>query len=220
MKLFKIKWRKPPEVKVLEAIEEHLWLCVSASDELLYAVEAKMAKEWKNAASHLENVSRMEEQADEVRRVIAKYLAGGILPPLNKVDLMKLVERVDMIADWSKESGMILDILPTEEFTEDLKELFIKFTKKTNQCTHAVFDTTRLLYTDYKKALDKCYQVELIEKDVDLLYAESLKTLFKSNLKPQTIVLANELARSLEMTGDSCEDTADLVRVVIVTTFR
>ncbi|MCW4020001.1 MAG: DUF47 family protein, partial [Candidatus Bathyarchaeota archaeon] len=69
--MFKFKWRKPPEVKVLDAIEEHLWLCVSASDELVYAVEAKMAEEWKNAASHIENLCRLEDEADEARRVIA-----------------------------------------------------------------------------------------------------------------------------------------------------
>ncbi|MCW4020857.1 MAG: DUF47 family protein, partial [Candidatus Bathyarchaeota archaeon] len=193
---------------------------VSASDELVYAVEAKMAEEWKNAASHIENLCRLEDEADEARRVIAGYLASGILPPLNKVDLMNLVERVDTIADWCKECGKILEIVPIEEFADEFKELFIKFNRKTNQCAHALSKVMQLLYTDHQKALDGCYEVELVENEVDSIYAELLQSLYRSNLEPKTLMLAIELARSLEMIGDSCEDTSDLVRIVIVSTFH
>lgn len=219
MKLPKIKWRKPPEFRVLDLIEKHLSLCVSTSDELLNAVEAKVAEEREKFEAHAKNVSRFEEEADNVRREIFETLAGGILPPLSKGDLINLVERLDMIADWSKESGRILEILPLEEFSKDLKYLFMEFTKMTNHCAHALSNVVRLLYTDYKKALDECNRVELFETEIDTLYMETLKALFDSKLKAQTLFLANELAKSLEMTGDSCEDTADLIRVVIVSTF-
>lgn len=125
-----------------------------------------------------------------------------------------------MIGDWAKESSKLLRIVPSGELTPDLKESFLKLAKKGSECSQTVFEVLKLLYQDWSKAIDKCGEVERLESETDELYIRVLEELFSSDLKPQTLFLVNELARTLENLGDSCEDTSDLMKVVAVSTFH
>lgn len=83
-----------------------------------------------------------------------------------------------------------------------------------------MFEVLKLLYQDWRKAIDKCSEVEQLESEIDELYISILEALFQSDLKPQTLFLANEVARTLENLGDSCEDTSDVMKIVAVSTYH
>lgn len=210
---------KPPEIKVLDLIEKHLSLSLVAADNLQKAVEAKMADKIEGCLFCIRELNKAEEEADSVRRDIEKELAGGILPPLSRADMARLTERLDNVPDWCKQTGRILEIISANELPEDLKGILLETTQMTNKCVHSLADVVRLLYTDHESALDACNTVEILEHEIDNLYIETLRKFYESDLKPNTLLLANELAESLEMIGDSCEDAADLIRVVVVSTF-
>jgi len=210
---------KPPEIKVLDLIEKHLSLSLVAADNLQKAVEAKMADKIEGCLFCIRELNKAEEEADNVRRDIEKELAGGILPPLSRADMARLTERLDNVPDWCKQTGRILEIISANELPEDLKGILLETTQMTNKCVHSLADVVRLLYTDHESALDACNTVEILEHEIDNLYIETLRKFYESDLKPNTLLLANELAESLEMIGDSCEDAADLIRVVVVSTF-
>jgi len=210
---------KPPEIKVLDLIEKHQSLSLVAADNLQKAVEAKMADKIEGCLFYIRELNKAEEEADNVRRDIEKELAGGILPPLSRADMARLTERLDNVPDWCKQTGRILEIISADELPEDLKGILLETTHMTNKCVHSLADVVRLLYTDHESALDACNTVEILEHEIDNLYIETLRKFYESDLKPNTLLLANELAESLEMIGDSCEDAADLIRVVVVSTF-
>ena len=210
---------KPPEIKVLDLIEKHLSLSLVAADNLQKAVEAKMADKIEGCLFCIRELNKAEEEADTVRRDIEKELAGGILPPLSRADMARLTERLDNVPDWCKQTGRILEIISANELPEDLKGILLETTQMTNKCVHSLADVVRLLYTDHESALNACNTVEILEHEIDNLYIETLRKFYESDLKPNTLLLANELAESLEMIGDSCEDAADLIRVVVVSTF-
>jgi len=213
-----LRWRS--EKRVLDLLERHVSLCVSASDELVLAYKAKAYGSLDEAGRHIRALSGFEEQADAVRREMVDLIAGGVMPPLSKSDLMSLVAQIDLVADWCKEAGRILEILPLNGFSDELKELLFEFVKMDNRCVHTISRVVRLLYTDHEDALDACNLVEMIEEGVDALYIETLRMLHASGLDAPTLLLAGKLVESLEMIGDSCEDTADLIRAVIVSTFH
>ncbi|MCK4437829.1 DUF47 family protein [Candidatus Bathyarchaeota archaeon] len=203
----------------MDLIEKHLSLSLVAADNLQKAVEAKMADKIEGCLFCIRELNKAEEEADNVRRDIEKELAGGILPPLSRADMARLTERLDDVPDWCKQTGRILEIISADELPEDLKGILLETTQMTNKCVHSLADVVRLLYTDHESALDACNTVEILEHEIDNLYIETLRKFYESDLKPNTLLLANELAESLEMIGDSCEDAADLIRVVVVSTF-
>ena len=126
--------------------------------------------------------------------------------------------QMDLVADWSKDASRILEVLPIEKLIE-FKELFMSLGRLDNQCVHVLGNAMSLVSTDYEKALNACFRVEHLEEKIDLLYIEVLKVTSNSNLEPRILILVNELARSLEMIADSCEDTTDLIQTVIMSAF-
>jgi len=210
---------KPPEIKVLDLIDKHQSLSLAAADNLQKAFEAKTADNIGVCKSFIVKLNKAEEEADGVRREIMKELASGILPPMSKADMARLTERLDNVPDWCKQTGRIFEIVSGEEVPEDVKNVLLETTRIANKCVRSLAEVVQLLYTDHEAALDACNAVEILEHEMDNLYIETLGMIYESDLKPSTLLLVNELAASLEMIGDSCEDAADLIRVVVVSTF-
>jgi predicted phosphate transport protein (TIGR00153 family) len=210
---------KPPEIKVLDLIEKHQSLSVAAADNLQKAFEAKVVDDGRVCHSFIRKLNEAEEEADGVRREIMKELASGILPPMSRADMARLTERLDNVPDWCKQTGMICEIVSGEELPDNVKGILTETTRIANKCVRSLSEVVRLLYTDHEAALDACNAVEILEHEMDNLYIETLGMFYESDLKPSTLLLVNELAASLEMIGDSCEDAADLIRVVVVSTF-
>ena len=78
----------------------------------------------------------------------------------------------------------------------------------------------KTLYTDQEATLDKCNLVEIIEHEIDDKYIEILNEIYSEAPEPRLIFMLKELAQTIEMIGDGCEDTADIIRVVLVSTFN
>lgn len=127
--MFDFLRKKSPEIQILDLLEEQLSICISATRQLVKAIENVWLKE-DSRGDYFERISDLESQADEVRREIVKKLAEGVLPPFNKEDLLTLAWRQDMIGDWSKESSDLLRIVPGDELTLDLKESFLQLASK------------------------------------------------------------------------------------------
>lgn len=212
--------RKPPEIRVLDLLDKHLAQCVASSDHLLLAMETKLKGNIDESRRHIATVAQSEGNADRIRREIINELAEGILPPLNKEDMMELVYQLDEVADWSKEAGRILDIIDMSLVPEILRTHLSEQTKLANQCTQSLKRVVKYLYTDHEKALEECNQVEALEHEMDDKYIEILNGIYTEAPEPRLIFMLKELAQTIEMIGDSCEDTADLIRVVVVSTFN
>lgn len=220
LKIPGIRWRRPPETEVLELLEKHVSLCVLASDGLVQATELKIAGNETEARDAFEKLFDAERAADELRRKMAEELAKGILPPLSREDLMRVVRRLDLVTDWLKDGGRILAILPTKELPENFKKLLFELAKKLKECVHVLGHSIRTAYEDYKKALDECYEVEKIEREIDHMCMGIFDEMKHFDVKNQTSLLFMEFLRSLESAADECENTADFLRIMIVSTFH
>ena len=211
-----IKRKKPPEVRVLELLEEHVSLCVSISGLLVEVAELKMSGSMGEMENLMDRLFKAEEEADSLRREVETELAKGILPPLSREDLMRLIGRLDMVADSAKDAVRILSIIYTDELTEGFKMVFMRLVNKADKCVKALRDAVEALLRNYKDVLNKCYEVQRLEKEIDTIYIETLKVARDSNMKIQTSLLVTELLRFLESEADACEDTSDLIRIITI----
>jgi len=218
MEILGFKLWESPEVKILKEIDEHMNLCLKATEKLLEAVECTFLG--RDAEKSIKKVTIIEANADDIRRGIVRELSEGILPPMNKEDLIRLTWKQDKVANWAKESAEILRLLKESELSEELVEAFVELATLNIEGVRALQDVLKLLFDDWKQAVEKCKVVEDKETDIDLQYQRTLELLMKSNLDAGTLMIANELARTLENLGDDCEDTSDLMKVVAISTFR
>jgi len=199
--------------------EKHLELTWSAVNELNSMVEAAAKCDQTNCSAHYMSLSRMEMEADELRRQMVDALTKSEMFPEERDDLMELVRAVDWIADWSKEAGRILNVIQLDKAPPEMKEAALNMAKADADCVFVLTECLKIMSKDPKEALNLANKIELLEEDTDELYSQARKQLADLDFKGWTmgsLILLNEFLDALETIADWCENTADIVRAISV----
>jgi len=190
---------------------------MSAVEDLERAVKASVNLNEKEARAAVERVTSAEKEADSLRRTVMSELARGELPSTDREDLMHLMKRVDMVADWCRESTRILSATLMKDVPEKLRESTVKMVEGVKECASALYRCINRMAEKPEEALKAADEVERLEEKVDDLHENSRRLLAREEkLNIGAAVLMNELYGALEMVADWCEDACDQVRIIIV----
>ena len=221
MKFIK-RFLKTPEDRALELTLQHAVLCEKAVitmtdvfyDSLKHVDEQTVLKK-------IEMVVKYEEEADSIRRKIVEELARGILPPLSREDFIRLVERMDMVADWAKDIARILRIIPREQLLGLCKECLLIFLKYIRVTSIVLRKAVESMNKDFEKTLRYLNLIEKLEERADDSYLNCLKELEKTvGEETANVLLLEKLIEDLENLEDACEDTSDVIKVIIIRSLR
>jgi len=186
-------------------------------EDLEEAIVAAVENDEKEMRNCIERVEKTENEADGLRRRVMDEVSKGELAPSDRVDLMDLIKRVDMVADWSRESTRVLGAIPMEQVPGSVKDEFIKMVRGVKQCTFSLQKCVNKMMTKHEEALQAADEVEREEEKVDEIHEEARKLLGKEELpRAGVAVLISQLFEALEMIADACEDACDQVRVILV----
>jgi predicted phosphate transport protein (TIGR00153 family) len=213
-----IKWfEKRTETKVLSNIQRHLTLTTGIVEALEKAIKAAIANDEKEKRKFVEIVTQGEKEADALRRKVMDEVSRGELSSIAREDLMHLVKRVDMVADWSRESTRILGAMSMGHVPESIKGEFIEMVKSVKECAVSLQKCVNKIMTNPDEALQAADAVEREEEKVDDIHEKARALLGKEDLpKAGIAVLIGQLFEAMEMIADSCEDACDQVRVIMV----
>jgi len=213
-----IKWfEKRRETKALTTIQRHLALTTGIVEDLEKAVKATIRNDEKEMQRFIERVTSGEKEADSLRRKVMDEISRGELSPIDRADLMDLVKRVDMVADWSRESTRVLVAIPMDQVPKTLQKAIIEMLEKVKECAMSVQKCVNKMMTKPEEALQAADTVEREEEKVDDLHENARVLLGKEDLSKAGIaVLVSQLFEAVEMIADSCEDACDQVRVIMV----
>jgi len=204
---------------VLKMVEDHLELTKNAVRSLYELVES--ASEEKGDTKQLyDRVSDLEMEADDLRRKMVDVLTKGEMFPEEREDLMELVRAVDWIADWSKEAGRILIIIPFQKAPDEMKKAAQNMCRANLDCVAVLAKCIHELHnSNPKEAINLANEVELLEEELDELYSIArgyLATGEFPDFSTGSLILLNMFLDALETVADWCENTADIVRAVAV----
>jgi predicted phosphate transport protein (TIGR00153 family) len=213
-----VKWfEKRRETKALAIVQRHLALTTGIVEDLEKAITAAIKMDEKEMQKHIERVASSEKEADTLRRNVMDDISKGELLPTDRVDLMDLIKRVDMVADWSRESTRILGAIPMEHVPKSIKDAFIEMIKNVKECTVSLQKCVNKMMVKPEDALQAADAVEREEEKVDDIHEKARALLGKEELPRAGIaVLVSQLFEALEMIADACEDACDQVRIIIV----
>jgi predicted phosphate transport protein (TIGR00153 family) len=213
-----IRWfEKRRETVALTAIQRHLALTTGIVEDLEKAIHAAVEKDGKEMGKCIERVTSSEKEADALRRKVMDEVSRGELPSTDRVDLMDLIKRLDMVADWSRESTRVLGAIPMENVPNSIKIEFIEMVKSVKECATSLQTCVNRMMSKPEQALQAADAVEREEEKVDDLHEKARKLLGQEDLpKAGVAILANELFEAMEMVADACEDACDQVRVIMV----
>ena len=213
-----VKWfEKRRESKAISTMQRHLALTMTAVEDLERAVKASVSLNDKETKAAIDRVTSSEREADRLRRSVMTELAGGELPSTDREDLMHLMKRVDMVADWCRESTRVLSAICMEEVPDSLREAAVKMAEGVKECATALRRAISRMAEKPEEALKAADEVERLEEKVDGLFENSRRLLgMEENLRIGTAILMNELYESIETAADWCEDACDQLRVIII----
>jgi hypothetical protein len=213
-----LKWfEKRREAKVITMMQRHLAITISAVEDLERAVEAAADNDEKKMKESISRVTSAEKEADKLRRDVMRELARGELPPHDREDLMHLMKRIDMVADWSRESTRILSVVTPEDIPDNLKRAMVKMMKGARDCAISLRKSVSRMTEKPEEALRAADEVERLEEEVDALYEDARKQLAKeTTMKIGTAIMVNQLLDAIETVADWCENVCDQVRIIIV----
>jgi len=213
-----LKWfEKRRETKAITTMQQHLATTMSAVENLENAVKASVSGNEEKTKALINRVISAEKEADRLRRTVMIELAGGELPSTDREDLMHLMKRVDMVADWCRESTRILNATPMQDVSENLKKAAVQMVEGVRECATALRKSINSMAEKPEEALKAADEVERLEEKVDDIFENSRRLLAQEEkLKIGIAILMNELFEAIEMAADACEDACDQVRIIVV----
>jgi predicted phosphate transport protein (TIGR00153 family) len=213
-----IKWfEKRRETRALAIIQKHLTLTTGIVKDLERAIDSAIKRDERELQTHIARVTESEREADKLRRSVMDEVSRGELPPADRSDLMDLVKKVDMVADWSRESTRILGAIPMEHVSNSVKEGFMEMVKGVKKCAVSLQKCVNKMMTKPEEALQAADAVEREEEKVDDIHEKIRKLLGREDMpRAGVAILVSQLFEAIEMIADSCEDACDQVRVIMV----
>jgi predicted phosphate transport protein (TIGR00153 family) len=213
-----VKWfEKRRETKALATIHRHLALTTGIVEDLEKAIVAAIKGEEKEMRIYIGRVASSEREADALRRKVMDEVSKGELSPVDRADLMDLVKRLDMVADWSRESTRVLGAIPMEHVPKAIKDEFVEMVKSVKECVVSLQRCLNKMMTKPEEALKAADDVEREEEKADDIHEKARTLLGKADIpKAGVAVLVSQLFEAIEMIADACEDTCDQVRVIMI----
>jgi predicted phosphate transport protein (TIGR00153 family) len=213
-----VKWfENRRETKAIATVQRHLALTTGIIEDLEKAIRAAIRQDEKETQRCIERVANSENEADKLRRRVMDEISKGELSPADREDLMNLVKRVDMVADWSRESTRVLGAIPMEHVPTSFKDEFVEMVQSVKKCVVSLQKCVDRMIMKHEEALEAADAVEREEEEVDDIYEKTKRLLGKEDLPRAGIaVLVSQLFEAIEMIADSCEDVCDQVRVIMV----
>ncbi len=213
-----IKWfAKRKETKALMTVQRHLALTTSIVEDLEKAMRASIKGDMKEMERGILRVASAEKEADGLRRNVMDEISTGELSPTDREDLMNLVKKVDMVADWSRESTRVLGAIPMEDVPVSIRNESIEMVVNAKECAISLQKCVNSIMTKPEEALKAADAVERQEEKVDDIHEKARILLGKEDIqKAGVAVLIGQLFEAIEMIADSCEDACDQVRVIII----
>lgn len=213
-----LEWfKKRRETRALNTMRRHLTTTMTIVDDLAKAVKAAASNKIDEAKTLVERVTNSEKDADTLRRNFMDELSLGELPPRDREDLMHLMKRVDMVADWYREATRLISVIPMAEVPQSLKNATIEMVKGLNECASSLRKSISKMMDKPEEALKAADEVERQEEKVDDLHENARLLLVKeTKLKAGIAVLTSQLLEAIERAADSCEDACDQIRIIIV----
>jgi len=167
-----------------------------------------------------DDLNKMEEKADVVKREIFVELRSGYIHPLDREDLLRLILTADDIAAYAKAAARRIVIIHKlgYKMPEELLKILKQMTDKIVDASKLVIEAVNMIGQDPSKALSITHEIEDIEESVDDLRMEAYKFLYKMCKDRIGIecILYKEVIDDIENTSDRCEDTADVIRMIAV----
>ena len=156
----------------------------------------------------------IEHKADESRHGTLEKLSREFITPIERDDLLQLIQIIDDVTDAIDEVGINLYMYNLRSIPADT----LKLADVVKRCTHALTEAVcELRHFKRSSTLQKLLvDVNTLESEADEIYIEAMRALTTSGQDATTIIGVREIYDCLENCCDLCEHAADVIENTVM----
>jgi uncharacterized protein len=161
----------------------------------------------------VDQIKRLEHQADEVTHDVVSRLDRVFITPLDREDIHLLASRLDDVIDLIDGTARRLQVFHAGAAPQGATLMAEVIARATAQLQVAV---GALEKNKGGVVLAACVQVKRLEEEGDSLYHEWLARLFEGAPDPLTVIKWKEIYDNLEKTLDKMEDASNVLESISI----
>lgn len=217
MDLFKwfIKRRKS---RSLDLAYKQMTYAIETVAELKKSIDAFSMGDKKEVNDCIDRLFLKHVEIDDLRRTVFEESTRGNLPSRDREDIMHLVKRLDVMADHVKDSARNVKILVDAQVPREVWSHYMNIAKVLVECADTLWESIDKVRREPTQAIELAQRVDQMEGKVDEEYLKTKAIFFKyfNVVDPATLLVLKDLLETLEHVADSCDNTADYVRIIAV----
>jgi len=183
---------------------EQMSLCKKAAQQLM-----NMLENYNDISSQAEEVHATEHEADNLLHEIMEELNRSFITPIDREDIVGLVNELDDIADSIEDVAILFDILSITQVKPEALEMGKLILTGCEALYDAVAEFAH--FKNSKKLGDLIIRVNQAEEDGDRRHRSVIKAIYQEEKDPITLMKWKEIFDAMEAVLDDCEDVADLL---------
>ncbi|MDH5481459.1 MAG: DUF47 domain-containing protein [Candidatus Bathyarchaeota archaeon] len=203
--------------KGLDLAHEQITKALDTVTLLHQAVKSASELKRKEATQYIENLFKVEEEVDRLRKEVFKELSkGAALLADYREDLLHLVKRLDTLADHVKDAARCVEMLADVQLPKELRENTVRMTSILVECAQTLRGSIEKIAVSPAEAIRGAEKVEGIEHQLDVIYlkAKALFVKYGEQINCGAMVIFDHLIEFIEEAADMCADTADYIVIL------
>jgi len=204
------------ESNVFDAIDRHLNVVYETVKAFERLIEAYLNGDFDGAKELEEEVTRLESEADKLRRSIELMLYEGAFLPASRGDYVRLSELIDQVADAAESAAHTL-ILAKPRVPEELKDEIMALVREAVKTYEKLMEAVKALNEDVDRALELAKETEDLEENADKVEYKLKAMVFESEtITTYAKLIWNQAITKVGDIADRAEDASDQVMLMAI----
>ncbi len=206
-------------------MQEHIGVVARCAAQVPELFEALAAGDQAKVVTIKDRIYELEQEADEIKNELRARLPKSLLLPVDRRDLLEVLDMQDSIADTAQDIAGLLFERPME-VPENLKEPLIALARRcVDACDHAVKiinELDELVETGFRGresdlVSEMVAELNKIETDTDEMGTELVRRLFaqEDQMKPVSVMFWYELIQWVGDLADYAEKVGNRLRLLL-----
>ena len=170
-----------------------------------------------NVPKWCEEVSRHENDADEITRQVLGEVGRTFITPFDRGHIQALTTTMDDAIDQMQKTAKAVTLFEQREFTDEMRAM-ADIIIKTSHLTVELVGALSSLRKNAARVSELAQQITALEEDADHLYDAGMKALFLAhrNGNAMDYLIGAEIYDHLEKAADRFEDVANRVSIILI----
>ena len=188
---------------------EQMSLCKKAAEQLM-----DMLQNYTDVSKKAEEIHATEHEADNLLHEIMGELNRSFMTPIDREDIVGLVNELDDITDSIEDVANLFDVLSIAQVRREALEMAELILAGCNILYDAIAEFSH--FKNSKILGELVIKVNQAEEDGDRKHRGVIKAMYQNEKDPVELMKWKEIFDTMEDVLDDCEDAADLLDGLII----